>query len=132
MLLSGLGCALQAHLDAGSGASSITLGLIVTGAGVGLMIPAMGAAVLTAAPPDRRGTAAGAMTTFRQLGQTLGVAALGVLFQNARPDTAAGLDHVYLAAALTSLTAAALAATALKRPGPTPSKTPGDKADLAG
>lgn len=116
LLLSGLGCALQAHLDAGSGASSITLGLIVTGAGVGLMIPAMGAAVLTAAPPERRGTAAGAMTTFRQLGQTLGVAALGVLFQNARHDTAAGLDHVYVAAALTSLTAAALAATALKRP----------------
>ncbi|MFF0523608.1 hypothetical protein ACFYTC_33330 [Actinomadura nitritigenes] len=81
MLLSGLGCALQAHLDAGSGAFSITLGLIVTGAGVGLMIPAMGAAVLTAAPPDRRGTA-GAMTTFRQLGQTLGVAALATTALN--------------------------------------------------
>ncbi|MER6815216.1 MFS transporter [Spirillospora sp. NPDC000708] len=82
VLLSGLGCALQAHLDAGSGASSITLGLIVTGAGVGLMLPAMGAAVLTAAPPDRRGTAAGAMTTFRQLGQTLGVAALATTALN--------------------------------------------------
>ncbi|KAB2359468.1 MFS transporter [Actinomadura montaniterrae] len=115
LLLSGIGCALQAHLDGGSGASSITLGLIVTGAGVGLMIPAMGAAVMTAAPPERRGTAAGAMTTFRQLGQTLGVAALGVLFQNAPHDTAKGLDHVYLAAAVTGLAAAALAFTALGR-----------------
>jgi MFS family permease len=113
LLLSGVGCALQAHLDGGSGASSITLGLVVTGAGVGLMIPAMGAAVMTAAPPERRGMAAGAMTTFRQLGQTLGVAALGVLFQNAPHDTAKGLDHVYLAAAVIGLTAAALAFTAL-------------------
>ncbi|MEU9020045.1 MFS transporter [Actinomadura sp. NPDC048394] len=113
LLLSGVGCALQAHLDGGSGASSITLGLVVTGAGVGLMIPAMGAAVMTAAPPERRGMAAGAMTTFRQLGQTLGVAALGVLFQNAPHDTAKGLDHVYLAAAVTGLAAAALAFTAL-------------------
>ncbi|WP_344264156.1 MFS transporter [Actinomadura napierensis] len=115
LLLSGIGCALQAHLDAGSGASSITFGLVVTGAGVGLMIPAMGTAVMTAAPPERRGTAAGAMTTFRQLGQTLGVAALGVLFQNSPHDTAAGLDRVYLAAAITGLTAAALAFTALRR-----------------
>jgi EmrB/QacA subfamily drug resistance transporter len=124
LLLSGAGCALQAHLDGGSGASSITLGLIVTGAGVGLMIPAMGAAVMTAAPPERRGMAAGAMTTFRQLGQTLGVAALGVLFQNARPDTAKGLGHVYLAAAITGLSAAALAFTALKRPALEPMKAP--------
>ncbi|QKG21014.1 MFS transporter [Actinomadura verrucosospora] len=122
LLLSGIGCALQAHLDTGSGASSITLGLVVTGAGVGLMIPAMGAAVMTAAPPERRGMAAGAMTTFRQLGQTLGVAALGVLFQQARHDPAAGLNHVYLAAALTGLTTAALAFTALKRPASKPSK----------
>ncbi|HEU5031467.1 MAG TPA: MFS transporter [Spirillospora sp.] len=113
LLLSGVGCALQAHLDGGSGASAITLGLVVTGAGVGLMIPAMGAAVMTAAPPERRGMAAGAMTTFRQLGQTLGVAALGVLFQNAPHAPAKGLDHVYLAAAITGLTAAALAFTAL-------------------
>ncbi|MGW3041041.1 hypothetical protein ACWC9T_13610 [Kitasatospora sp. NPDC001159] len=56
-------------------------GLVLTGVGVGLMGPAMGAAVFAALPPERAGVAAGAMTTFRQLGQTLGVAAFGVLFQ---------------------------------------------------
>ncbi|MFD0688974.1 MFS transporter [Actinomadura fibrosa] len=92
LLLNGAGCALQAHLDAGSTASSITLGLVVTGAGVGLLVPSMGAAVMAAAPPGRQGAAAGAMTTFRQLGQTLGVAALGVLFQRgAAGDMTAGL-----------------------------------------
>ncbi|WP_207401100.1 MFS transporter [Actinomadura roseirufa] len=122
LLLSGAGCALQAGLDGGSTASSLTVGLVVTGAGVGLMLPAMGTAVLTAAPPDRRGTAAGAMTTFRQLGQTLGVAALGALFQSgagarARGESdaaalAAGLDRVYLAAAALGIAAGLLALAA--------------------
>ncbi|TDD63594.1 MFS transporter [Actinomadura rubrisoli] len=130
LLLSGVGCALQADLDGGSTASSITLGLVVTGAGVGLMIPAMGTAVLAAAPAGRRGMAAGAMTTFRQLGQTLGVAALGVLFQDGtRDDPAAvakSLDHVYMAAALIGMAAAVLAFATVRHPAP--STAPGPSA----
>ncbi|WP_171163372.1 MFS transporter [Streptomyces sp. I05A-00742] len=109
LLLSGLGCALQAGLDAGSTAVSVAAGLAVTGVGVGLTGPVMGAAVLAALPPERAGTAAGAMTTFRQLGQTVGVAAFGVLFRHGAPAPYAGLDRVLLAAAAVGAVGAALA-----------------------
>ena len=82
--LSGTGCALQPV--------TLTAGPAVTGVGVGLVGPVLGAAVFAALPPERGGRAAGAMTTFRQLGQTLGVAVFGVLFQH-------GLDRVLVTAA---------------------------------
>lgn len=128
LLLSALGCALQSGLDARSGPSAITLGLAVTGVGVALLIPASGI-VLTVVPAERRGMAAGASMTVRQLGQTLGVAVLGVLFASGmpahaadgapaallRPSAAHALDHVSLAAAAVDL-AAALLAVAVLRP----------------
>jgi MFS family permease len=138
LLLSGLGCGLQAHLDAGSGAASITLGLAVTGVGVGLIVPAMGAAVMSAAPDGRQGMAAGAMTTFRQLGQTLGVAVLGVVFQHGlgahtalnstRPvrDAAAhGLNLAYGTAAVLGFAAGLLALVVIRKPATPPGPPPG-------
>jgi NADPH:quinone reductase-like Zn-dependent oxidoreductase len=71
----------------------------LVGVGVGLMGPAMGAAVFAALPPERGGMAAGAMTTFRQLGQTLGVAVFGVLFQQSGTALPEGLNRVLTAAA---------------------------------
>lgn len=88
LLLSGVGCALQAWLN-----PSLLPGLIVTGIGVGVVMPAMGGAVMAAVPPERAGMAAGAMTTARQLGQTLGVALFGAVF-----EAAGGLNAVYLTA----------------------------------
>ncbi|MCP2335801.1 MFS transporter [Actinomadura rupiterrae] len=144
LVLCAAGCALQSGLDAGSGASSITLGLAVTGVGVALLVPASGV-VLTVVPATRRGMAAGASMTARQLGQTLGVALLGVLYatssrtsgtatssgSHASWGEAAGgggsasaahaLDHVYLAASAVSLLGAALALAALN-PMPTRSR----------
>jgi EmrB/QacA subfamily drug resistance transporter len=76
-------------------------GLLLTGAGLGLTGPATSTAALAAAPPDRAGMASGAMATTRQLGQTLGVAALGIAYLH-------GINTVYLAiAALALLTAVA-------------------------
>ncbi|MDL4776733.1 MFS transporter [Actinomadura xylanilytica] len=115
LLLSGIGCALQAGLDAGSSAGSIAAGLAVAGVGVGLMGPAMGAAVFAALPPERGGMAAGAMTTFRQLGQTLGVAVFGVLFQQGG-TASGGLNRVLIAAAGIGLAGAALARVLVPRP----------------
>jgi MFS family permease len=62
LFLTGLGAALQTGLDAGSTAASLIVGLTVTGIGVGLLGPALGAAVFAALPPERAGMAAGAMT----------------------------------------------------------------------
>ncbi|MFH8381729.1 MFS transporter [Kitasatospora sp. NPDC018058] len=116
LLLSGLGCAAQAGLDAHSSAWSTAVGLVLTGVGVGLMGPAMGAAVFAALPPERAGMAAGAMTTFRQLGQTLGVAAFGVLFQQGGAAPFAGLNRVLLAAAAVGLLGAVLAYVLVPKP----------------
>jgi EmrB/QacA subfamily drug resistance transporter len=115
LALSGLGCALQAGLDAHSSAGSVAVGLAVTGIGVGLTGPTMGAAVFAAVPAARGGMAAGAMTTVRQLGQTLGVAVFGVLFQHGA-GMADGLNLVLLSAAGTGLTGAVLAAVAGPKP----------------
>ncbi|GHF59989.1 MFS transporter [Kitasatospora xanthocidica] len=139
LLLSGIGCALQAGLDARSSAATLAPGLVLTGIGVGLLGPAMGAAVFAALPPERAGAAAGAMTTFRQLGQTLGVAVFGVLFQWGGAAPFEGLNRVLLAAAATGILGSVLAyAFAPKsapvprpsaRPEPEPEPTPGPEPD---
>ncbi|WP_028921401.1 MFS transporter [Pseudonocardia acaciae] len=109
LVLNGVGCALQTGLDADSGPAALTLGLVVTGIGVGLAGPALGSAVLAAAPPHRAGMASGAMSTTRQLGQTLGVAAFGILFQAGDGAVTAGLVRVNMVAAALSLLAGLLA-----------------------
>ncbi|MER7003813.1 MFS transporter [Dactylosporangium sp. NPDC000555] len=116
LLLSAIGCALQAGLDAGSSAGSVAAGLAVTGVGVGLMGPTMGAAVFAALPPERGGMAAGSMTTFRQLGQTLGVAVFGVLFQHGGTSAVDGLNRVLIAAAAVGIVGAALAYAFVPKP----------------
>ncbi|MFI1362034.1 MFS transporter [Streptomyces griseochromogenes] len=113
LLLSGIGCALQAGPAAHSSAGALTAGLAVTGIGLGLLGPAMGAAVFAALPPERGGMAAGAMTTFRQLGQTLGVAVFGVLFQH---GGAVGLNRVLIAAAAAAITGSVLACVFVPKP----------------
>ncbi|MFG1926980.1 MFS transporter [Cryptosporangium sp. NPDC048952] len=79
----------------GAGLSILWLdgGLAITGVGIGVLGPGLGAAVFAALPPERTGLAAGLMTTFRQLGQTLGVVLFGLLFRSG------GLEPVLIAAA---------------------------------
>ncbi|MEV5753345.1 MFS transporter [Actinoallomurus sp. NPDC052308] len=81
LLLIGIGSGLQAVLDAGSSSTAIMPGLIVGGVGVGLAIPVLSAAVMSAVPPERGGMAGGALNTFRQLGYALGIAVLGIVFR---------------------------------------------------
>lgn len=113
LLLSGIGCALQAV--PGANASAGTLAVAVTGVGVGLGGPAMGAAVFAALPPERSGMA-GAMTTFRQLGQTLGMAVFGVLFQQRGAGTSGGLNRVMIAAAVIGVVGSVLARAIAAKP----------------
>ena len=67
-------------------------GLVLTGIGMGIAGPATSTALLAAVPSARAGMASGAMATVRQLGQTLGVAVLGVAYP-------AGIGAVFLATA---------------------------------
>ncbi|MER7578723.1 MFS transporter [Kitasatospora sp. NPDC097691] len=123
LLLSGIGCALQAGFGAGSSAASLVAGLALTGVGVGLTGPAMGAAVFAALPPERAGAAAGVMATFRQLGQTLGVAAFGVLFRQGGGEPSEGLTRVLVAAAAAGLIGAVFAYVFVPRALPAPLPT---------
>ncbi|MEV6971953.1 MFS transporter [Kitasatospora sp. NPDC093806] len=75
----GLGGLLQTGLDASSGWAALLPGLALTGLGVGAVSPVLAAAAMAAVPPERGGMAGGALNTFRQLGQALGIAVFGLV-----------------------------------------------------
>jgi predicted MFS family arabinose efflux permease len=91
-------------------ATSATLlpGLVVAGIGIGIISPALAAAMIGVLSIERAGLSSGVHNTFRQLGIAAGVAGLGALF-DAADGPAAGLDAAVLAAAVVAL--AALPAT---------------------
>ena len=76
MLLIGIGGWLQMLVGPSSGASALLPGLAVAGFGIGLAIPTLTAAAMSAAPAELGGMVAGAVNTARQLGYALGVAVL--------------------------------------------------------
>jgi EmrB/QacA subfamily drug resistance transporter len=83
MLFIAAGAFAQAVVDGDSTWRALLLGLSLTGIGVGVIGPALSAAAMAAAPPERGGMASGALNTFRQLGQAFGVAVLGAVFHRA-------------------------------------------------
>ncbi|MCY0935131.1 MFS transporter [Streptomyces sp. H34-S4] len=97
LALIGAGSLLQARLDADASWTALIPGLVLTGFGVGVVSPVLAATAMAAVPPERGGMASGSMNTFRQLGQALGIAVLGVVLQQSLTralDSAggAGLD----------------------------------------
>lgn len=94
LVLIGAGCAINGLVIDGNSSWVATVpGLIVIGAGVGIGVPATGVAVFASVPPQRAGMGSGAMATFRQLGQALGVAVLGVVFADViRGDLSGKVD----------------------------------------
>jgi len=81
ILLIGLGgacCALQ--IGPHSSWPALMIGFVLIGVGVGLSTPTLSSSAMATVPLWRGGMAAGAVTTMRQLGFTLGVAVLGTLF----------------------------------------------------
>ncbi|MEU6862307.1 MFS transporter [Streptomyces sp. NPDC046876] len=89
------GSLLQARLDADAGWTVLVPGLVLTGLGVGVVSPVLAATAMAAVPPERGGMASGAMNTFRQLGQALGIAVFGVVLQQGLTralDSAGGAD----------------------------------------
>ena len=60
-------------------------GLLIGGAGVGLALPASTVGAVSGLPPARLATGIGALMTFRQVGATIGVAALVAILGGATP-----------------------------------------------
>jgi DHA2 family methylenomycin A resistance protein-like MFS transporter len=88
----GLGCAAWA----GAGYGWLALGLLLTGYGVSLVLPALVTAILSVAPQGTAGAAGGLLNATRQAGATLGVAAMGAL---AGTGTATGPGYALLLSA---------------------------------
>jgi EmrB/QacA subfamily drug resistance transporter len=86
LLVIGLGALAQAVLRQGSGWPVIIPGLVLVGIGAGLAIASMSATAMAAVPWQQAGMAAGALSSFRQLGYAFGIAVLGEVFDS-------GLSH---------------------------------------
>jgi MFS family permease len=88
-------------------------GLLVGGLAVGIISPALAAAMVAVLPVEKGGLASGINNTFRQLGIAAGIAGLGAIFTHhatghldPRVGIVEGLDAVLAVAATIALTAA--------------------------
>jgi EmrB/QacA subfamily drug resistance transporter len=82
LLLTGVGLLLMRGLTVDSGWTALLAGFIVSGAGVGLINPALASTAIGVVPPQRSGMASGINSTFRQVGIATGIAVLGAIFEN--------------------------------------------------
>jgi MFS family permease len=109
-VLIGAGLLLMHGLRDGDDWTALLPGLMVGGAGIGTISPALAAAMVGVLPVERSGLSSGINNTFRQVGIAAGIAALGAIFQHrlASDGFAAGLNEIFLVAGLLSLGGAAL------------------------
>jgi EmrB/QacA subfamily drug resistance transporter len=82
LLIIGVGLLLMRGMDAGSSWRHLVLGMIIAGAGVGMVNPPLASTAVGVVNPDRAGMASGINSTFRQVGIATGIALLGTLFAN--------------------------------------------------
>jgi EmrB/QacA subfamily drug resistance transporter len=81
--LVGVGLLLMARLNAGSSWTVLIPGFIVAGVGTGMVNPPLASTAVGVVEPSRAGMASGINSTFRQVGISTGVAALGSIFGSA-------------------------------------------------
>ncbi|WP_253770020.1 MFS transporter [Goodfellowiella coeruleoviolacea] len=75
-----LGLLGPAQAEGAAGVWSLVPGLLVAGAGINLVFPALATLYLSAAPPEFAGSASGIYNTAQQFGASVGVAVLGAVF----------------------------------------------------
>ncbi len=81
LLLIGIGLLTMTTVDATSGWTALIPGLVLAGAGVGLVNPPLASTAIGVVPDERSGMASGINSTFRQVGIATGIAGLGAVFQ---------------------------------------------------
>jgi MFS family permease len=82
LALVALGLVLMHGIRVDSGWTALLAGMVAAGVGVGLANPAIGSTALGVVEPNRSGMASGFNNTCRLGGVTIGVAALGAIFQS--------------------------------------------------
>ncbi|MFN8218140.1 MAG: MFS transporter [Solirubrobacterales bacterium] len=80
--LVGVGLLLMNGVTVDSGWTALLAGFLVSGLGVGVANPGIGQAAIAVVPVQKSGMGSGINTTFRQVGISTGVAALGAIFQS--------------------------------------------------
>ncbi len=127
LLLIGISLLLMRSVTPTSDWDVLIPGLLVGGLAVGIISPALAAAMVADQPVDRGGLASGVNNTFRQLGIAVGIAGLGAIFvhhagAHADPRVAIvdGLDAVLAVAASIALAAALICWPLLGRQRSTP------------
>ena len=81
LAVTAVGVAVMAHVTTTSTWTTILPGLLLIGVGIGVANPAIARIALGVVPPQRTGMASGISNTFRIGGLSIGVAALGAIFQ---------------------------------------------------
>ena len=100
-----------AEVGVGGSIAPLVPGLLVIGAGMGMVIAPLTTTILSGVDPQRAGAASGMLATTQNVGNALGVAVTGVIFFGA---VRGGYDHA-LQLSLAQLTVLLLAAAALAR-----------------
>ncbi len=122
LTLIAIGLLVNRRVEVGSEWTVLLPGLFIGGLGIGVISPALAAAMVGVLSVERVGLASGVNNTFRQLGIAVGIAVLGAVF-DARVSAAAsleqgfvgGLDAVFLLAALVALAAVPAALLMIRR-----------------
>ena len=127
LLLIGISLLLMSSVTPTSDWDVLIPGLIVGGLAVGVISPALAAAMVAVLPVERGGLASGINNTFRQLGIAVGIAGLGAIFTHharghldPRVAIVDGLDAVLAVAAGIALVAALICWPLLGRQRSTP------------
>src|SRR6195952_3464524 len=102
LTLVGVGLLLMHGVSPDSEWTTLLVGFIVAGIGIGITNPGIGQAAIAVVPVEKSGMGSGINTTFRQVGIATGVAGLGAVFQSRvdskltelLPNAPAGLGEV--------------------------------------
>jgi EmrB/QacA subfamily drug resistance transporter len=82
LILVGVGLLLMHGVQVGDSWTTLLFGFLVAGVGIGMTNPMIAETAIGVVPPARAGMASGINSTFRQIGISTGVAALGAIFQS--------------------------------------------------
>jgi EmrB/QacA subfamily drug resistance transporter len=108
---------LELAVRGGAGAGWLVPGLVVDGAGMGLIIGPMAGLVLANVAPRHAGAASGVLATVMQVGGALGVALIGIVFYRGVPVRQGFGDSIELLIGIALAVATSIQLLPTRRPG---------------
>jgi EmrB/QacA subfamily drug resistance transporter len=106
-----------AGVGTGGSVAALAPGLVLIGAGMGLVIAPLATIIMSSARPEHAGAASGVLSTMQNVGNALGVAIIGVIYFGAAHSGLAGAFQLSLATLAVILVAVAALTRLLPAPG---------------